>query len=185
MSSRQIDQKILAGDTYKVVFNARPYSSVNGFNLTLMLTGPSGTPQKSAYAANANPDSEYHFDIRISPTESAALAAGIYSYAVVANDAIDQFTLESGTLNVEVRADLSAETDLRSHNVKVYQAICAVIEGRASQDQQSYTIAGRQLTRTPLRDLLDLKKHYKELVDAEAGKPGSGPTKLYVRIPHA
>lgn len=182
--SRQITNKMLAGDTYKLVFNAYPYSSADSFGLTLKLNGPSGTPQKYSFAANANTVTATAFDIRVSPAASANLAAGLYSYAVVASDGTDQYTVESGTLEVEVRADLSAASDLRSHNVKVYEAICAVIEGRATQDQASYTIAGRTLTRTPIRDLLELKKHYKELVDNENEASGAGPKKLFVRFPN-
>jgi len=180
--ARQIIQTLLAGDTYKRVFNASPYSSGDGYSLYLKLNGPSGSPQKSSYTANANTTSSTLFDVRIGPDASANLAAGLYSYAVVVDDGTDQYTIESGTLTVEARADLSTASDLRSHNQKVYEAICAVIEGRASQDQQSYTVAGRTLQRTPLRDLLDLKKYYQQLVLEESGDISAGPKKLFVRF---
>lgn len=180
--ARQVPQKLIAGDTFKFTFDATPYTSADGFSLSLKLNGPSGTPQKTTAAANANTNSDTLFDVRVSPDVSANLAGGLYSYAVVVSDNTDSYTVESGTLTVEARADLSVNTDLRSHAVKVYESICAVIEGRATQDQQSYTIAGRTLIRTPLKDLIELQKYYKDLVASEQSAAGAGPKKLFVRF---
>lgn len=180
--ARQVPQTLLAGDTFKFTYDASPYSSADGYGLSLKLTGPSGTPQKYSYNANANTASSTKFDLRVAPSDTANLIVGLYSYSVVASDGTDEFTVESSTLKVEARADVSVDTDLRGHNQKVLDAICAVIEGRATQDQQSYTIAGRTLTRTPLKDLIELKKYYTDLVNQESGKAGAGPKKLYVRF---
>lgn len=49
-----------------------------------------------------------------------------------------------------------------SHAERVLVAIEAVIEGRASKDQESYKIGDRELVRTPLRDLLLLRDRYRE-----------------------
>jgi hypothetical protein len=40
-------------------------------------------------------------------------------------------------------------------------AIEATIEGRASKDQESYSIQGRSLARTPIADLILLRGKYK------------------------
>jgi hypothetical protein len=48
------------------------------------------------------------------------------------------------------------------HVEKVLDAIEAVIENRASQDQMSYSIKGTTLSRTPIADLLLLRREYKE-----------------------
>lgn len=176
--TRQIPETLVAGDTFKVVFDATPYSSADNFGLTLKLNGPSGTPVQNSFNATANVTAT-KFDIRLAPSVTANLTAGLYVYAVVASDNTDAYTVESGNITVEARADLSISTDLRTHNQKVLDAVNAVIEGRATQDQQSYTIAGRTLVRTPLKDLLELKKHYESAVHTEQGK---GQKKLYVRF---
>ena len=54
-----------------------------------------------------------------------------------------------------------------SHAQTVLDAIEAVIENRASLDQQSYTIAGRRLDRMPIADLLMLRDRYKAEVFKE------------------
>ena len=71
--------------------------------------------------------------------------------------------------------------DVQSHARKVLSAIEAVIEGRASQDQMSYSIAGRSLSRMPIDDLLTLRDRYraewnkeKRLQRGKAGKGNDG-----------
>lgn len=63
-----------------------------------------------------------------------------------------------------------------SHAKKTLAALEAVIEGRASKDQESYTIAGRQLSRTPIPDLLLLLSTYERKV-AREDRVGDGKTK--------
>lgn len=182
--SRQVPQKFLAGDTIKFTVEASPYSSTDGYGLSLKISGPSGSPQKTEYTATSNTSSATKFDLRIGPSDSANLAAGLYSYAVVASDNTDSYTIESGTVTVEVRADLSSASDLRTHNQKVYEAICALLEGRVTSDVNSYTIAGRTLTKMSVSELLKLKDHYKDLVAADQSVAGAGPKKLFVRFPY-
>ena len=53
------------------------------------------------------------------------------------------------------------------HNQKMYDSICAVLEKRATTDQQSYTYEGRSLQRISIMELQKLKAHYKRLLIAE------------------
>ena len=57
--------------------------------------------------------------------------------------------------------------DLRSHARKVLTNIEAVLEGRATLDQMSYTIDGRRLDRTPLADLMNMRDRYRRDVARE------------------
>ena len=108
-------------------------------------------------------------------TETASYDAGDYAVTVRAKKGDDVFEIESGSLIIS--ADLGAVGDghdAKSHARKVLTAIEAVIEGRASKDQESYTINGRSLTRTSIADLLTLRDRYKKEAAAEAngGKGG-------------
>ena len=47
------------------------------------------------------------------------------------------------------------------------EAIQAVIESRATKDQEEYTIAGRSLKRTPLPELIKLLNFYETRVAGE------------------
>lgn len=64
----------------------------------------------------------------------------------------------------------TTNADLRSHTKKVLDAIEATIEGRASQDQMSYSIAGRSLSRMSVDDLLKFRDRYRAEYNEELKK---------------
>ena len=96
---------------------------------------------------------------------------GRYWWALRATDETGD-VVEVASGEVRVQADLASvySHDGRSHAVRVLDAIEAVIEGRASKDQQSYQINNRQLSLTPIGDLLKLRDRYK----AEAARERAG-----------
>jgi len=94
--------------------------------------------------------------------------AGLYAASVRAVSGDDAHEIDAG--QVTIAADLvSVEGghDARGHAQRTLDAIEAVIEGRASKDQQSYTINGRTLVRTTIADLLLLRGKYKAEVAAQ------------------
>ena len=69
--------------------------------------------------------------------------------------------MDSGSWEVVPNIRTDTSTEVQSHARKVLSAIEAVIEGRASQDQMSYSIAGRSLARMPIEDLLLFRDRYR------------------------
>lgn len=63
-------------------------------------------------------------------------------------------------------------TTTQSHAEKVLQAIEAVIESRATKEQASIAIAGRQVQYIPLGELLRFRSEYKRLVQQEKIEAG-------------
>lgn len=108
------------------------------------------------------------------PATTAAWAAGTYAVSIRAANETDLVEIEAG--QIEIAPDLAAldaAHDPRGHAQRVLAAIEAVIENRATKDQQSYTIAGRSLQRTPIADLLALRAKYRREVAAEkTGRAG-------------
>lgn len=102
-------------------------------------------------------------------------AAGSYAYAIKATRISDSAlrTVESG--HVSVKADPTSQ-DARSHAEKVLDAIEALIEGRATKDVSSYSIAGRSLTRMTPDELVKWRSVYRNEVAAQrnAGKVNGG-----------
>jgi len=64
----------------------------------------------------------------------------------------------------------NTNADQRTHAKKVLDAIEATIEGRASQDQMSYSIAGRSLSRMSVDDLLKFRDRYRAEYNQELQK---------------
>ncbi len=100
--------------------------------------------------------------VEVSQSDTASYAPGTYRWQayITRNSDSERIVIGSGRFEVKANRD-EATTDPRSHVKKVIESIEAVIEKRASQDQMSYTINGRTLARTPIEDLIKLRKKYK------------------------
>ena len=129
-----------------------------GWALKWTSVGKLGVMTISAIADDINPDD---FKFVIPAATSAAYVAGDYQWQIVATKTTTRYTIAEGI--VSLLDNISARTalyDNRSHAKKVLDAIEAVIEGRATQDQMAYQIAGRSLSRTSIPDLLLLRSRY-------------------------
>lgn len=86
-------------------------------------------------------------------------------------------TVELEFRPVEIVQDLAllpAGTDARSHNEIVLANVQAVMEKRATQDQERYKINNRELWRTPLSELLKLEAIYLARVRREKAREAGG-----------
>jgi len=154
--------EIIAGDTLK--WKREDLSAdypASSWTLTYELRGP----QQITITATADGDD---FSVSVGTSTTAGWTAGDYWWAAYVSDGTDRYRVDGGTLTIKPDlATTGAVYDGRSHAKKVLDAIEAVIEGRASKDQMSYTIAGRSLARTPIADLLRLRDSYKAEYKAE------------------
>lgn len=106
--------------------------------------------------------------VNISPLDSSAWPAGSYRYVAYVNDGTDRHIVDQGAIEIKPNIEaLVSGYDHRSHWTVVLENVEAVIQGRATKDQSSYTINGRQLSRTPITDLLVLYDKAKAAVTAE------------------
>jgi hypothetical protein len=121
-----------------------------------------------AITAAADTDNADDFKFTATAAVTAAYVAGDYQWQVTATKTTTRYTIAEGWVTLlDNISGRSALYDNRSHAKKVLDAIEAVIEGRASLDQMSYAIAGRQLSRTPIPDLMKLRSLYKDEYDGE------------------
>lgn len=138
------------------------------WRLQAVLRGPGliGTLQ-------AEPDGHNH-RFRVSAAETAKWVPGDYWYSVRALQGETVLELEAGKISVQI--DLAQEGtgfNGASHTERVLAAIEAVLERRATLDQEEYRINNRELKRTPIADLLRLRDRYRmELQRAKAARNG-------------
>ncbi len=159
-----IPERVIAGMPLK--FSVRVDETVApGWGMSFFLRGG------GALDCSGVPDGdEFFFSL-----DTTGLPPGTYWYSLrgVSGDSVEE--LASGA--IEVCPDIaSMETyDGRSHARRVLDAIEAVLEQRATHDQQSYSIQTslgmRQLSRVPLDELLRLRKIYTVECRRESGKP--------------
>ena len=160
--SRYIPTAIRAGVTFDVEFECPSYSAPT-WSATLYLRGA------SAITLKAQADSLRRFSA--DAAETANWKPGIYTYAIRLSDEGQVVEIETGTVQILPDiAGLDADHDARSQNRKILDAITAVLERRATQDQEKYRINNRELWRTPIPELLALKNHYAALVAAEEAR---------------
>lgn len=109
----------------------------------------------------------YHL-ATITAATSSTIVAGDYQWQSYITDGTDRHNVNSGSLTVLPNfAVMDDGYDARSFWKTVLENVEAVIKGRATKDQSSYTINGRQLSRTPVADLLKLYDKAKYFVAQE------------------
>ncbi len=148
---------ITAGLSLKVEVHADAYQAPE-WTLTAIIRGPSSVDLSAIALGSGHLFSE-------TAVTTAAWIAGVYAVSIRAVSGADVHELEAGQLTVA--ADLvavDAGFEARGHAQRVLASIEAVIEGRATKDQQSYTINGRALVRTTIADLLLLRDRYRKEV---------------------
>jgi hypothetical protein len=91
-----------------------------------------------------------------------------YAFITRTSDS-ERISVDDGyTFLVDDYANTNA--DQRTHAKKVLDAIEALLENRASQDQMSYSIAGRSLSRMSIDDLLKFRDRYRAEYNKELQK---------------
>lgn len=156
-----------------------------GYTLTYELTLNGGAAPVTVTATLSG--TEYLVEVDASVT--ANYTAGDYYWnALMTRDSDSERTrVGSGTLTVDPDPAVSA-ADPRTHARITLDAIEAVIENRATKDQESYSIAGRSLSRMNIADLLAFRDSYRSEVkreeDDEKIAKGLGTGKnIKVRMP--
>ena len=95
-------------------------------------------------------------------SETADWEPGDYWYSVRATRDGTVVEVEAGQIKITPDlATLDAGHDGRDHVRRVLDSIEAVLEKRATLDQQSYKINNRELARTPIPELLILRDRYR------------------------
>lgn len=179
-------QVITAGDSAQWEKTLADYPADDGWVLSYVFINAT---HKITFAGTA--DGASHF-ISLTAATTAAWNAGLYQWQAYATKAAtsERATVESGSITIKPNLAAVGTTtyDGRSHARKVLDAIEAVIENRATTDQQEYTIGDRSLKRTPLADLYKLRTQYKAIVTKEetlenagTGKPSRRKTLIRMR----
>lgn len=116
-------------------------------------------------------------DFKIVPADTAAISTGIYFYQIFAEKSGDRYLHSSGQLAVNQIIG-TAPFDGRTVAEKIVAAIDALIQNRATTDQQSYTIqsgaGSRSLSRIPVVELMELRKVYAAIVNRERREKNGG-----------
>lgn len=106
--------------------------------------------------------------LRLAPSVTATVLPGIYAWQRYAISATERCCIAHGT--VRVLPNFATQTtgyDARSHARRVLDAIEAVLENRATEDESYIMIGATQITKLPHADLLALRSQYRREVANE------------------
>lgn len=172
-----IPQTLTAGDRWSWTDSLSDYPATL-WALTYYFRGP------STIAAAAGIASGSDHVITVTSETTNPLKPGVYDWQARAALIATPTTIETvavGRLTVAPNL-ANAAVDNRSFNVRVTEALQATIEGRATTDQLSMSIAGRSLSRMSWDELLKAYDRFKALAASESG---ASPTRSYIRFENA
>jgi len=160
--------EIRAGDSLDWLIANSDYPATSSWTMTYKMVNAASAVSMSSSASGA----DHLFDI--APATTAAYTSGDYEYQAYVDDGTDRHTVETGFITI--LPALSVAADLRSHVKITLDAIQATIQGTATKDQASYSIASRSLSRRTISELLELEdvylRRWKAEQDAENRKNG-------------
>jgi len=155
-----IPSQIVAGDTLNFCRSLSDYQAADGYQISYKLVNTAAVIEFSGADQGGG---EWLFDIKPSTTES--WQSGKFTWYEIATKGPDRFTLASG--NTEIKPDPTAAHDTRSYAQKMLDAVEALLQKKATKDQQNYAINGRSLTRYSVEDLIALRDKFKAEVAQE------------------
>lgn len=174
--------EINQGDSITWIQSFRDYPTEQ-FTLSYHIASKSGSKNINSSSVNSE------FFVNIPSFISNTYTPSIYKiFGIFTNiNTGDRNTIDFGTIKVNQDILTLLNTDFTTVNRKTLNAIIATLERRATYDQQSYMIEGKQVSRMAIKDLTYFKEYYENLVrreeEAEARKNGTKvakKNKLYV-----
>jgi hypothetical protein len=107
------------------------------------------------------------FTFSVPASATSGWTAGQYTYIIYVTKDTDRFRVETGTVNV-IRDYVSMDSyENRSWAERTLNAVNATLEGRASSDINSMTHRGRQISKMPIPELLQLRSQLIKEVNRE------------------
>lgn len=170
---------IHAGDTWEWTRDESDYPA-GTWTLTYYLRNAS-----AAYNVVATADGTTH-SVSVPAATTAAYKPGRYDWIARVTAGTDSFTVGTGSLTVLPNLGATGAQDGRTYARRVLDAIEAVLEGRASHDQASYSIGNRSLSRMSIAELMTFRDKFKAevLKEERAARiaAGLGVGKIQVRF---
>lgn len=146
---------IRVGDTVKFTKCFADYPASDGWELAYELGGQASQSLDFGTEVTADGDG---FAITIPASTTGAWQEGVYWYRGRVSKSGEVFTVAEGTLSVTSTTQAYAERD---HVQKVIDALDAMMEKKATKDQQSYAIQGRSISRMTIDEIIRWRNYYR------------------------
>lgn len=166
-----IPDKIVAGTTFDCLLTLTAWPAPD-WSATLILRGPIAVDLVSIAEGAQH-------RLGASAEVTREWPPGIWAWALRAVRGTEVVEIDGGAIRIlpDIESLLPGH-DGRSHAARVVAAIEAVLENRATLDQQKYTINNRELWRTPIPELLLLRDRYRAELRREDQSKRAGQSLL-------
>jgi len=155
--------QVTAGDTISWTKTVDDFPAGDGWTLTYNLRGPS-----SSIDITAAGQADGSYLVSVSAATSANWTAERYRFKAFVSKDSSRYEVDEGRIVVAADFAELAIFDERSHAEITLANIKAVLEKKATRDQQSFTLPnGQSLERISVPDLLKFKDYYEREVANE------------------
>lgn len=170
---------LTAGDTLALTASVSDYPASAGYTLKYRLAPRAAGTAIDITATAAGDD----YAVAVAASTTLTWATGFYTCTKFVEKAGERYTVDRGQLEIRAASTtLAAATDGRTHARIVLDAINAVIEARATKDQEEYTIGSRSLKRIPIAELIKFREYYQAKVNAEDNTAAGRSSRLVARL---
>ena len=152
--------QVVQGDTVSWTRTVNDYRSDDGWTLTYYLASATASLPEIV----ATPDGSGGYEVTVAATETSLWGVETYRWQARVTKTTEAYTVATGRMDV-LRAVQGAELyDDRRWAERVLEAIEATLAGKATADQQSYSVGGRQISRYTVEELLTWRDKMKREV---------------------
>lgn len=153
---------VRAGDTWKWSKAVDGYTPADGWALKYDFhdaSSSSGTNTLLQFTATPNAQNT-GWDIVVAAATTAPLLSGNWKWRAYVDKGSERYTVDVGFLFVEANLATAPAGSQLTQNEKMLAAIQSVLAGRATNDIESYQIAGRAVNKIPISELMKLENVY-------------------------
>lgn len=178
----EVPTKLVAGTTVKFHRSFDDYPASDGWSYIFYANGAAN---KFQIAATTNPDGA-SFDIVIPASLTADITAGRYQCAEVLTNSVsaEVYHPSNDLLQLLVEANIATANSgaFISHIERTLVIIEAALEGRMTADLENYQLAGRSVSKIPIKDLFWFRGHYRSKL-FQLQNPGRLGSQVAVAFP--
>lgn len=153
---------VRAGDTWKWSKAVDGYTPAGGWALKYDLHDMSSSAASNTllqFTASPNATST-GWDISVAKATTAPLLPGNWKWRAYVDNGTERYTVDVGFIFVEANLETAVAGSQLTQNEKMLAAIQSVLSGRATNDIESYQIAGRAVNKIPFAELVKLENIY-------------------------
>jgi len=154
---------IFQGNTATWLQSSQDYPPSDAWVLSYVFT--SALNSFSISGGDITDDGANTFTILLPAATTAGYLAAVYSWVALVSKGVDRHAIARGRWCVEPDPAAATAIEARTHAEIMVAALEALIQGRATSDQQSYTIQGTSVSRLSPAELEEWRDKYRSEVN--------------------